>query len=138
MPYTHYINLASQESQSIPMTVKHRYYFNSSCVDEDTEAYDSKVLVKETRKIKQFVLFHTVDVWLTRDLNKNFDSLTQNSRHFGQGIQNRDRLFASPWTVAYQAPPSMGFPRQEYWSGVPFPSPGDLPDPGIEPRSPVL
>ena len=45
--------------------------------------------------------------------------------------------FATPWTVALQAPLSMGFPRQEYWSGLPFPSPGDLPDPGIEPRSPV-
>ena len=44
----------------------------------------------------------------------------------------------SPWTVAHQAPPSMGFSRQEYWSGLPFPSPGDLPDPGIEPRSPTL
>ena len=44
----------------------------------------------------------------------------------------------TPWTVAYQAPPSMGFSRQEHWSGVPFPSPGDLPDPGIEPRSPAL
>ena len=43
------------------------------------------------------------------------------------------RLFATPWTVAYQAPLSMGFSRQEYWSGVPFPSPGDLPDPGIKP-----
>ena len=42
------------------------------------------------------------------------------------------------WTVAHQAPPSMGFSRQEYWSGLPFPSPGDLPDPGIEPRSPKL
>ena len=42
------------------------------------------------------------------------------------------RLFAAPWTVAYQASPSMGFSRQEYWSGLPFPSPGDLPDPGIE------
>ena len=40
--------------------------------------------------------------------------------------------------VAYQAPPSMGFSRQEYWSGLPFPSPGDLPDPGIEPGSPAL
>ena len=40
------------------------------------------------------------------------------------------------WTVAHQTPPSMGFSRQEYWSGLPFPSPGDLPDPGIEPRSP--
>ena len=42
------------------------------------------------------------------------------------------------WTVAHQAPPSMGFSRQEYWSGLPFPSPGDLPHPGIEPRSPAL
>ena len=48
------------------------------------------------------------------------------------------RLFATPWTVAPQAPPSMGFSRQEYWSGLPFPSPGDLPDPGIKPRSPAL
>ena len=46
------------------------------------------------------------------------------------------RLFATPWT--HQAPPSMGFSRQEYWSGLPFPSPEDLPDPGIEPRSPTL
>ena len=42
------------------------------------------------------------------------------------------------WTVAHQAPPSKGFSRQEYWSGSPFPSPGDLPDPGIEPKSPTL
>ena len=51
---------------------------------------------------------------------------------------SRVRLFATPWTVAYQAPPSMGFSRQEYWSGLPFPSPRDLPDPGIEPRSPAF
>ena len=43
--------------------------------------------------------------------------------------------FATPWTVARQAPLLMGFPRQEYWSGLPFPSPGDLPDPGIKPTS---
>ena len=48
------------------------------------------------------------------------------------------QLFATPWTVAYQVPPSMGFSRQEYWSGLPFPFPGDLPDPGIKPRSPAL
>ena len=48
------------------------------------------------------------------------------------------QLFAAPWTVAHQAPPSMGFSGQEHWSGLPFPSPGDLPDPGIEPRSPAL
>ena len=47
-------------------------------------------------------------------------------------------LFVTPWTVAHQAPLSMGFSRQEFWSGLPFPSPGDLPDPGIEPRSPAL
>ena len=44
----------------------------------------------------------------------------------------------NPWTIAHQAPPSMGFSRQEYWSGLPFPSPGGLCDPGIEPRSPTL
>ena len=48
------------------------------------------------------------------------------------------RLSATPWTVAHQASPSMGFSRQEYWSGVPFPSPGDLPHPGTNPRSPAL
>ena len=51
---------------------------------------------------------------------------------------SRVQLFATPWTVAYQAPLSMGFSRQEYWSGLPFPSPGDLPYPGIEPVSPAL
>ena len=48
------------------------------------------------------------------------------------------RLFATPWTVAHQVPLSMGFSRQEYWSGLPFPSPEDLPEPGFEPRSPAL
>ena len=51
---------------------------------------------------------------------------------------SRVRLFATPWTIAYQASLSMGFSRQEYWSGVPFPSPGDLPVPGIEPGSRTL
>ena len=51
---------------------------------------------------------------------------------------SRVRLFATPWTIAYQAPPSMGFSRQECWSGLPFPSPGDLPDLGIEPGSSAL
>ena len=49
---------------------------------------------------------------------------------------SRVQLFVTPWTVAHQAPLSMGFSRQEYWSGLPFPSPGDLPNPAIEPRSP--
>ena len=48
---------------------------------------------------------------------------------------SRANLFVTPWSVAHQAPLSMGFPRQEYWSGLPFPSPDYLPDPGIKPRS---
>ena len=48
------------------------------------------------------------------------------------------RLFGTPWTVAHQAPPSMGFSRQGYWSGVPFHSPGDCPNTGIKPGSPAL
>ena len=48
------------------------------------------------------------------------------------------RLFVTPWTVAHQDPPFMEFSRQEYWSGLPFPSPGDLPNPGIEHGSPAL
>ena len=48
------------------------------------------------------------------------------------------QLFVTTWTVVYWAPPSMGFSGQGYWRGLPFPSPEDLPDPGIEPRSPAL
>ena len=51
---------------------------------------------------------------------------------------SRVQLFTTPWTVAHQAPPPMGFSRQEYWSGLPFPPPRDLPNPGVEPRSPTL
>ena len=51
---------------------------------------------------------------------------------------SRVRLFATPWTVAHQAPLSMGFSRQEYWSGLPFPSPGDLPTQGLNPGLPGL
>ena len=55
------------------------------------------------------------------------------------GLVTKSSLtLATPWTVARQAPLSMGFSRQEYWSGLPFPSPRDLPNPGIEPRSPAL
>ena len=54
-------------------------------------------------------------------------------RHF-----SHVQLFAASWTVTHQALQSMGFSRQEYWSGLPFPSPGDLPDPGTEPGSPTL
>ena len=51
---------------------------------------------------------------------------------------SRVQLFATLWTVVYQAPPSTEFSRQEYWTGLPFPFPGDFPDPGIEPGSPAV
>ena len=51
---------------------------------------------------------------------------------------SRVQIFVTPWTVFHQFPLFMGFPRQEYWSGLPFPSPGDLPNPGIRPASPAL
>ena len=58
--------------------------------------------------------------------------------HGGGGLVTKLCLIrGTPWTVACQAPLSMGFSRQEYWSGLSFPSPGDLPDPGIKPRSPA-
>ena len=58
---------------------------------------------------------------------------------FGGGLVTKLCLtLVTPWNVACQAPLSMGFSRQKYWSGLLFPSPGDLPDPGIEPRSPAL
>ena len=70
------------------------------------------------------------------------DSQAQNDTNFPLKMKvkslSRVRLFVTPWTVAYQVPPSMGFSRQEYWSGLTFPSPGDLPNPEIEPRSPTL
>ena len=56
----------------------------------------------------------------------------------GSSVLSRVQIFVAPWTVAHQAPLSMRFPRWEYWTGLPFPSPGDLPDPGIEPESPAL
>ena len=64
-------------------------------------------------------------------------SLEKSSKH-NVKLLSRVQLFVTPWTVACQAPLSMGFPRQEHWSGLPFASPGDLPEPGIEPRSPAL
>ena len=63
---------------------------------------------------------------------------TPESERVSRPVVSSVWLFTTPWTAAHQAPLSTGFPRQEYWSGLPFPSPGDLPHPGIEPRTPAL
>ena len=83
---------------------------------------------------------------MIQDLRKRMEAkLEEMQKTFTKDLErnkvkslSRVRLFATPRTAAHQAPPSMGFSRQEYWSGLPFPSPGDLPDPGIEPGSPTL
>ena len=72
-----------------------------------------------------------------RSLALQADALPSEPPGKGKSL-SRVRLFATPWTIAYQAPLSMGFSRQECWSGLPFPSPGDLPDPWIEPASTIV
>ena len=72
---------------------------------------------------------------LIKNLNNNLCSLVVKVK---MKVLSLVRFFATPWTIACQAPPSMGFPREEYWNGLPFPSPGDLPDPGIKPGCPAL
>ena len=71
---------------------------------------------------------------------RRFNLWATRKAHGSKWVKSLSRVWlcATPWTVAYYAPPSMGFSRQEYWSGLPFPSPEDLPDPGIKPRSPAL
>ena len=83
-------------------------------------------LNKKKNHIRQTIRFWVFHVGYWKDKMIKVKSLS------------RVRLFATPWTVAHQAPPSMGFSKQECWSGLPFPSPRDLPNPGIEPRSPSL
>ena len=90
----------------------------------------------------------TVDPWLVRRLLPPGQAVGQSSdrgsKHDSTGVcihvQSLScvRLFATPWTVTHQAPLSMGFSRQEYWSGLPFPSPGDLFHPGIKCKTCLL
>ena len=79
-------------------------------------------------------------VWYSH-LFQNFPQFIMIHTVKGVGIVNKaeiDATLATPWTVICQAPLSMGFSREEYWNGLPFPSPEDLPDPGTEPGSPAL
>ena len=77
--------------------------------------------------------------WALKLPNRRYPlSVCQCFAHPPQISESRVQLFVTPWTVALQAPLSRGFSRQEYWSELPFPSPGDLPNPGIKPRSSAL
>ena len=67
------------------------------------------------------------------EIGRGLASQVLGTRSLGAQSLSHVQLFATPRTVAWQAPLSMGFPRQEYWGGLPFSSPGDLPDPGVEP-----
>ena len=77
---------------------------------------------------------------MKKDIPYKSKQKAERARHILDKVKSlsRVKLFAVPWTVACQAPLSMEFSRQEYWSGLSFPFPGDLPDPGIEPGSPAL
>ena len=79
-------------------------------------------------------------ITLDSDCSHEMKSLLLLGRRAGGGglVTKLHLTLTAPWTVACQAPLSMGFSRQECWSGLPFPSPGDLPDPGVKPRSPAL
>ena len=77
---------------------------------------------------------------MKKDIPYKSKQKAERARHILDKVKSlsRVKLFAVPWTVACQAPLSMEFSRQEYWSGLSFPFPGDLPDPGIEPGSPAF
>ena len=70
--------------------------------------------------------------------NKDIMAMAKNTTKVKMNLLSRVQLFATPWTAAYQAPSSMRFSRQGYWSGLPFPSPEDLPNPGVETGSPAM
>ena len=89
---------------------------------------------KEDR-VLLFILQEQASRWLGHLL---LGFLSLNTFVFSFWMLSHVRLFVTPWIVAYQAPLSMEFSSQEYRSGFPFPTPGNLPDPGIKPRSPAL
>ena len=94
-------------------------------------------------KLQNIQIAHTAQNWKNKQpswkmCRSSKQTFLQRRHEVKAMLLSRVQLFATPWTVAYQAPLSMGFSRQEYWSELPFPSPGNLPDPGIKPRSPAL
>ena len=97
--------------------------FSFSCVVVPVCFCSWDRLIPRGRAAISFSLFYT-------------DSLPSHSSPCVKSL-SRVQLFATPWTIAHQAPLSMGFSRHEYWNGLPFPSPGDLPNTGIKPGTPA-
>ena len=129
-------DLKEQEKDSINLKIGHFKIFREEC---------KKILKSKTNKKtnKKQVSYRTPSqemIFLLWHPRKSTQRKWQNSYLKKVKVKSLSRvlLFATPWTVAYQTPPSMGFSRQQYWSGLPFPSPGDLPNPGIKPGSPTL
>ena len=86
-----------------------------------------------------FTSLHSTNFrWKFRYTVESMDTKPMNKVKVKVKSLSRVQLFATPWTVAYQAPLSIGFSRQEYWNGLPFPSPEELSDPGIKPGSSSL
>ena len=85
------------------------------------------------------IILFTQETRVSSDNLRKMSAVECTGEGGGAGLVAKSNpTFATPWTVAYQAPQSVGFSRQEYWSGLPFPSPEDLPNPGIELGSPAL
>ena len=98
---------------------------------------NSVKLKTEMKRQKISLPYKTSHLRTNADINRN--GLREQIQFIVAYLISYVWLFATPWTVAaHQAPLSMGFSRQEYWSGLPCPPPGDLPNPGMEPRSPAL
>ena len=113
-------------------------YLDKTIIQKDTRMPCSAALFTVAKTWKQLKCPSTdewIKMWYT-DTTECYSAMKSESE-IAQSF-SRVRLFATPWAVAHQAPPSMEFSRQEYWSGLPFPSPRDLPDSGIEPVSPAL
>ena len=115
-------------------------FFTVQLVIEAREAWWTRVQSEEIIKFQWFKLMLTILNSLGSKPNFVINFLHLKIRQTFEWVKSLSRvwLFATLWTVAYQASLSMGFSRQEYWSGLSFPSPGDLPNPGIEPGSPSL
>ena len=108
--------------------IKNRNATSNKGLLYSTGNYSQYLVINYNWKIILKIIYVYMHNWITLPCTWNIVSQ----------LYCRVRLFVTPRTIAHQAPPSMGFSRQEYWSGLPFPSPWDLPDPGIEPRSPTL